>query len=616
MRSYLIVLVVLELFIAAYFYSEYLQKIAFYHEKSISFVKNSLRGSIETFAAANDNFHAHHSQDIASLVSEVGSSQAGRDRVREKLLNEYMGFYSDKKLNSFGGMHIFDADGYSLLRFHKPKYCDDAIVQKRESIERMGRDFIYKNGLEVGIFDVTYRFQYPLFYDGLFIGSYEYSLDYNALLREMNNFLAGEYSVLLERELVDEVLPKDISQKKFLKLNIGQKEFYFTASSYKNSFDLQKIKYLQKCEEFVEMLHKREAGAFDFSYEHQEYSLIYYPLDDINKKPLGSLIAIIKESYSIELLQDFLWKVLVTMLLSTLIYFYFIKQLKHKSYVRNLLNLQKDILLVTDGESIQDANRAFLAFFDFKSVKEFSKEHACICDFFLEEKGFLHKDNDGVSWIDYIKSFPEEKHRVKINKPNSTMSVIFELELEQIQGVEQTFLVFKDITQDYYLSEELENRANYDSLTHIYNRARFEKELHQELEKTKRYKTNFTLIMFDIDYFKSVNDSYGHDIGDSVLKELSEVVKHAIREIDFFARWGGEEFMIISHGSINESEVFAEKLRQNIEAYNFSAPSTITCSFGITQYHEGDTKEHITKRVDKMLYSAKEAGRNCVVSLR
>jgi diguanylate cyclase (GGDEF)-like protein len=120
--------------------------------------------------------------------------------------------------------------------------------------------------------------------------------------------------------------------------------------------------------------------------------------------------------------------------------------------------------------------------------------------------------------------------------------------------------------------------------------------------------------MFDIDGFKDINDIHGHDVGDSVLKELSRLVSSHIRSDDIFARWGGEEFMIIVNVDVVIAEQFANKLRQIIEDHTFKHIDTLTCSFGVTRYKEGDKTEQILKRADTMLYSAKKSGKNCVVA--
>jgi diguanylate cyclase (GGDEF)-like protein len=193
---------------------------------------------------------------------------------------------------------------------------------------------------------------------------------------------------------------------------------------------------------------------------------------------------------------------------------------------------------------------------------------------------------------------------------------IFTVEIEMIKNSYRFFILFRDITEELYLKEELEERANFDALTQIFNRSRFEFFLNKEIEKASRYGRSFSLIMFDIDHFKDINDTYGHDVGDVILKEITELVSSHTRDVDIFARWGGEEFMIISQTNIYRSEMFAEKLRQVIDQNLFTTVGTVTCSFGVTQYKKNDTLESIVKRCDNMLYSAKESGRNCVASLK
>ena len=121
--------------------------------------------------------------------------------------------------------------------------------------------------------------------------------------------------------------------------------------------------------------------------------------------------------------------------------------------------------------------------------------------------------------------------------------------------------------------------------------------------------------MFDIDRFKEINDIFGHQAGDSVLSELASLIKDNIRKDDFLARFGGEEFMIISNNiSVGGAVELAEKLRFKIENHGFSLKIKVRCSFGVTGYKRDDTAESIVKRADEALYKAKENGRNRVES--
>ena len=152
-----------------------------------------------------------------------------------------------------------------------------------------------------------------------------------------------------------------------------------------------------------------------------------------------------------------------------------------------------------------------------------------------------------------------------------------------------------------------------DKLTQIYNRLKTDDILRMEIEITKRYGSNLSIIMVDIDHFKDVNDTYGHEIGDSVLKEFAMVLKNNIRETDFLGRWGGEEFLIICTGTGLEGAVkLANNLREKVEAFRYSVVSKQTASFGVGTFIKGEDSKAFFIRVDRALYKAKELGRNRV----
>lgn len=164
------------------------------------------------------------------------------------------------------------------------------------------------------------------------------------------------------------------------------------------------------------------------------------------------------------------------------------------------------------------------------------------------------------------------------------------------------------------LNRELERHANCDALTGAHNRMKFNAVLESELSRCQRYQRTMSLAMLDIDLFKEINDRYGHATGDQVLREFVGLISQHIRECDFFARWGGEEFMILfPETTLEETRQAAEKLRQTIALHRFEQIGTLTCSFGITQLLPDDDFTRLCKRVDEALYKAKHSGRNIVV---
>lgn len=172
------------------------------------------------------------------------------------------------------------------------------------------------------------------------------------------------------------------------------------------------------------------------------------------------------------------------------------------------------------------------------------------------------------------------------------------------------------ISQNITDKKRVEELSITDLLTQLHNRMYLENSFNKEIKRSKRYGHTFTVIMLDIDHFKEVNDTYGHDVGDQILVAISKILSEQIRETDILGRWGGEEFIIICpHTTENEASQLAEKLRCSIELHRFDTVGQKTCSFGISAFdlNDDDCKE-VIKRADEALYVAKKNGRNCVVN--
>jgi diguanylate cyclase (GGDEF)-like protein/PAS domain S-box-containing protein len=170
-----------------------------------------------------------------------------------------------------------------------------------------------------------------------------------------------------------------------------------------------------------------------------------------------------------------------------------------------------------------------------------------------------------------------------------------------------------EVRQRRELEEHLNTLASTDTLTEIFNRRKFDAVLAAELDRAVRYGQTFSLILFDIDHFKQVNDRFGHPAGDGVLSALAKVVTSATRASDVFARWGGEEFVVLAPNNAGaQSRLLAEKLRAIVACQEFPVVGHVTCSFGVTSYTQGDDADTLLRRVDEALYRAKLGGRNRV----
>lgn len=170
----------------------------------------------------------------------------------------------------------------------------------------------------------------------------------------------------------------------------------------------------------------------------------------------------------------------------------------------------------------------------------------------------------------------------------------------------QSFALAKQFSEaDYY--------SRTDFLINQPNRRELNSIMTYEFQRADRYDRPLAVILFDVDHFKTVNDTYGHEVGDEVLIEIARIVRSAIRATDIFGRWGGEEFLLLApEASWKEGYWLAEKIRRLIEEHRFGHVGVITASFGVSVFQGGDTIERAISRTDEALYRSKDRGRNYV----
>ena len=191
----------------------------------------------------------------------------------------------------------------------------------------------------------------------------------------------------------------------------------------------------------------------------------------------------------------------------------------------------------------------------------------------------------------------------------------------EIYWLEQTIIPVKDKNDkiSYFMSvgtdisakKKLETLSIMDKLTNVFNRRKIDESLRLEIQRAERYNKKLSLIIIDIDHFKHVNDTFGHQMGDDVLIKVAEILQKSIRKIDILGRFGGEEFLIVCPQTEKEGVLkLAENIRKNIESYKFNTVRDITISLGLTSYQSGDDEDSIIKRSDDALYASKDEGRN------
>lgn len=228
----------------------------------------------------------------------------------------------------------------------------------------------------------------------------------------------------------------------------------------------------------------------------------------------------------------------------------------------------------------------------------------------LDTKGWSHPLLNGLSGFDELR---QSKQRTDVAREVEIGQATYELHTHYILELDLIRIYVLDITKRKMAEKEIHLLATTDSLTGIANRREFTAILARELDRAKRYGASLSLAMYDLDYFKRVNDTFGHDVGDDVLQAVTGLVKENIRTVDVVGRWGGEEFMVLMPESdMQAARNASEKLRLAIAGHHFNKVGNLTVSFGATALEPQDDINSLLKRVDNALYLAKGKGRNCV----
>jgi diguanylate cyclase (GGDEF)-like protein len=254
--------------------------------------------------------------------------------------------------------------------------------------------------------------------------------------------------------------------------------------------------------------------------------------------------------------------------------------------LNKVINNQNSLVFVASAEHIEFANKQFLDYFDIKDIARLKKSN-------LDIYKYLNKDLD--NYIDMSEILQNKEEYIKINDDSF---------LIKSSKIEQTHYLFS-MTNINDISKKL----NLDPLTGIYRKIYLNDIMSDMISSQKE----FALIVLDLDDFKQINDNYGHLVGDEVLKSFVQVVQSKLGIQDVFARWGGEEFLLLTKDTLSLDKKL-EDIRKTIQDNHFDIVGHITCSFGATLSKDSDEdKDMILYRADKALYEAKKQGKNQVV---
>lgn len=176
-------------------------------------------------------------------------------------------------------------------------------------------------------------------------------------------------------------------------------------------------------------------------------------------------------------------------------------------------------------------------------------------------------------------------------------------------------MVHHDITERKRFEDQLRGMIDRDPLTNAYNRRSLYDFIEGEIHRLRRHGGSLSVIMFDVDHFKDINDDHGHVAGDRVLVAITELVREELRGLDRLARYSGEEFLIIAPNTTGQRALtLAERLRARIGSASFDTVARVTCSFGVCEYNGDEDADALVRRADDLMYRARRAGRNGLVA--
>lgn len=293
---------------------------------------------------------------------------------------------------------------------------------------------------------------------------------------------------------------------------------------------------------------------------------------------------------------------------------------EQRDILQHIIDSDNSITIITNTTDISFANKSFFNFFGTPTKEAFKEKFPLLLDIFSNDKDLINKKNiiesmhNNIDLYQFISNI-DESQRVTMLKNKDNEEKSFFINVSKINAT--NYLInFTDITKLTQEKEATELKVYTDSLTGVNNRAKFEEVFEYELKQSNRYNRPLSLAILDIDKFKDFNDKYGHLIGDEILIMLAKNIQKNARESDLFARWGGEEFVLLfSNTNLQDAISSSEHFREMIEKLEHKSAGSVTVSFGVTEYKDKDTMDTMFKRADDALYKAKSSGRNCVKSV-
>lgn len=559
--------------------------------QNVQFAYNETLREVTYFYTARANSNIN-SPDVIDAI------RAGdHDKIYRLILPRWR--VLQKENPSLSVMQFHNADGTSLLRMHQPKVYGDPIAMLRPMVAEIHKHHRVVSGFEEGRQGLAFRILVPVIDQGSYLGAVEFGVGAPYITEKIYRYTSHESFFMVQQRFLGKLSHVD----QYVPIH------NYIAMGVPTNLQTLLKKYQDE--------HQKLENAI-VKVENQSFFISVISVKNFQNESIGAVMFVRPaHDFGSHILTMVLISLVIALLLITVVVFVINRVYDAVSAKLHFQELYSQVILdaipspviVTDGNHLIAANQALLSYFHYSSLEAFKDEHNCICEYFEEGEGegYLMPIQKDQRWTEYIVQHPDIDHKVRITMDGRT--TIFDVKLSNLHFNDETryVVIFTDISAMQSLSMN-------DSLTGIANRLHFTMVYQHAVDVAHREHKPLGIIFVDIDHFKAINDTYGHLAGDQVLKQISALVKQKIRKSDVFARWGGEEFIILLPGTpLKESVQIAEILREAINAKHFENVSKITCSFGVGELEEYELSDALLHRADECLYAAKIGGRNRVV---
>jgi len=562
---------------------------------------------------------------VIDIISQANhETKKNKDKLRDELQNILKSKYSIAKQKGVFQYQFLLSTNESFLRMHKPSKYGDILTDVRD-------DFAYVQKMKKSIRGFTrgrtthaFRNTFPLFdKNEQYIGAVEISFPSDSFQWYLN--------------YISHIHTHFIINKKIFNSNTWDRDdivLKYSKSAESNDYmvTLGSLHSVQRCviqnrislkpirKDINAKIHKGKAFSEYAKYENRINVFSFFPIKNLKNETVAWLVSYV-ESPFIESTLQMAWVIrIIGFFISMIISYFIILQIRASNIIQerhhlldDILNLTDNIMFVTDFKTISFSNNNFKNLFNIKNTKDFNLRYKHnILDLFLPRKGYLHKGLLGKNQtpIELFKVTPEEK-RVVIIIDRYFKEKIFQINISKTNYSDDYLVSLSDITRMKEKEIRIEEKAYIDGLTGVYNRNKFDELLNKEIKNANKNRNVFSIAIIDIDKFKNFNDTYGHLMGDEILIMIADKLNKNVRKTDTFARWGGEEFVILfKETPIDPAYDVCKNLKDIIENLRHSTAGSVTVSFGLTQYKESESAENMFKRCDDALYLAKENGRN------